>query len=350
MLESNKIYGSIAGQQRQESSSAASLIIPKATDSSRYDPSWEPYIAANVTMYAVPLALFIRRASEFDFGEKHMKSSVDWVKKVFRVFTPDVIQAIARHLPTSSGAVPSSKWPHFVDRHISILGPYAPPAGELSLSSCKNDMRGLLEEIYMQHMKKVRDLNVFERFFARCEGLFGKGVVLGEENELNDLVERAKLIVGLPIDFEIVPSGPATGTGAMTGREQLPIRAHDGVLTEVGRNNLIHGQSKCERSDVAYVGDKMRAQATSHEISILVQASIWLSDRLNEKFKLPKKNVSEQDESTAWWEKFRLNLRFLADYRNLLVMLFLIYFRSLWLRPGVVMVCVVITIVRHLFW
>ena len=60
-------------------------------------------------------------------------------------------------------------------------------------------MRNLLENIQTQHLKKVRELDIFERVGARLGGLFGQGVVSGEEKSLENLVDWAKLLFRCPL-------------------------------------------------------------------------------------------------------------------------------------------------------
>lgn len=295
------------------------LTIPRYSHPSKYSPAWEAYIAANLHLYTVPLAIFLRRARELDFSAGKFDRSVEIVKRVFRVFNPAVVDAISRHL---SG---SAKFVHLTARHVEILGPYAMPQGHMSLSSCQPDMRSVLEEIHMQHIKKVRELGVIEWFEARLEGLFGRGVVSGEEKALEGLEERAKLIVQLPIDYDIIPSAgsrPPAGEAASSG-DKFPSRTQDGLLDEKGQQQIFAGAAKCNPADVAFRGDKMRSRVGSHEISFLVDFTVWLSDRVNRKLGL---RLGEKK------GKFRLSFRFLADYRNILFLWATFYFilKILW--------------------
>jgi len=293
-------------------------------------------------MYAVPLALFLRRARELDFSSHKFDSSIRLVKRVFRVFAPPVVDAVSRHLSQPAGvsvdsamgaASSSDQWSYLVRQHMHRLGPYAPPPGPLSLAKCRGDMTSLLEEIYMQHMKKVRDLGIFERLEATFEGYFGKGVVSGEEKELGGLMERAKLIVKFPIDYEVFPDGPPTKAGSKArsattstaAAEDKPlVRSEDGTLTQLGRETILRGETKCSLSDVSYRGDKMRDTLVgTYEVSNLVMLTIRLSDYLNAKLGLAQEpegddKAGKVDEQAVWLKRFRINLRFLADYRNLL--------------------------------
>jgi hypothetical protein len=303
----NRIFNGVQGIN-SPTASAPTLTIPSADRKSAYTNDWKPYLAANLFLYTVPLAIFLRRARELDFSQRELSRSRTLVKRVFRVFTPDIINALNEL--TSSVNQPdasiSSLW-QTVNNHRSLLGDFAPTtSGDLSLSSCQGEMQGLLEEMQIQHMKTVRDLGTLDKIAAFAEGFFGKGVVSGDEAELQYLVERAKVIVGLPIDYEVLPSDQSkAGLGKsdhIAGESKGALRDAQGNLTAEGRKQLLSGNLLLTPSDVHFIGDPLRARQTSHEIPCLVPITIALSDWLNKK---------------CGWEK-GWNLRFLADHRNLL--------------------------------
>jgi hypothetical protein len=285
------------------SNDTRSLRIPRAKEPSKYRPEWEPYIAANLHLYVIPLAIFLRRARELDFSAAKFERSMDIVKRVFRVFAPDVIHVIARLLDPT--LLSSSELRHVVQKHVTLLGPFAPPSTPLSLSSLKSDMQSLLEEIDMQHVKKVRELDFFDRLIGRIEGWFGTGVVTGEEKKLESLVERAKLIAQVPLELEFIPRDDK-GSGK-DGITNMPLRDDDGNLSELVRQQIIRGEiKKCDPATVPYLGDLMRARVSSYEISFLVTLAIWASDEINSRLGFSGKPGT-----------FRVNLRWFADYRNL---------------------------------
>lgn len=188
-------------------------------------------------------------------------------------------------------------------------------------------MQSLLEEIDMQHMKKVRELDTLDWLVGKVEGLFGKGVVSGEEKTLETLMERAKLIANLPIDYDILPrKGTSVSTKnseqQTSDKAKLATRTKDGDLSAYGREQLLLGAVKCNPAEVPYCGDRMRARVGSHEVSLLVDLTIWVSDALNEKLGFSKNNDGI----------FRINLRFFADYRNALFIVITAYllFKLLW--------------------
>lgn len=299
------------------------LTIPRCNQPSNYTAAWEPYIAANLYMYTVPLSVFLRRARELDFSTSKFDSSIEIVRRVFRVFTPEVVDAISRHLESRQSPEAS----RLERMHAETLGAFAPPAGPMSLSSLKADMQSLLEEVDMQHSKKVRELVTIDWLIGKVEGFFGKGPVSDEEKTLETLAERAKLISRLPIDYDILPRKGASASRQSTDQRAhdkafIPTRKNDGELSEYGREQLILGNVKCNPVDVPFCGDRMRARVGSHEISFLVDSTIWASDYLNEKLGFCKDGKGT----------FRINLRFFADYRNSMFSAITTYllFKLLW--------------------
>jgi hypothetical protein len=307
-----RIMGSVAGKVPGTGrvTMQRALTIPRHNQASKYDSSqWEPYVAANVYMYAVPLAIFLVRARELDFSVHKFDRSLEIVQRVFRVFTPSLVDAISRHLDNSQHPVTGSCQ---VECHRSNLGPFAPPCGTLSLSSLKADMQSLLEEVDMQYMKKVRELDTFDWLLGKVEGLFGVGAVSREEKTLEILVDRAKVIVCLPVDFDFVTrKGHVAPTNmlerATLGKSNPPTRTKQGELTDFARKQLVLGAIRLKPDDVTFIGDHTRTYVKNHEIPLLVDLMIWASDALNRRFGIS----SHQHE-------FRVNLRFFADYRNVI--------------------------------
>jgi hypothetical protein len=111
-------------------------------------------------MYAVPFAIFLRRARELDFSPKKYERSMEIVQRVFRVFTPAVVDAVSRHL----GAVQNVEEDSYSQFkfHRSNLGPFAPPLNQISFTPLKADMQSLFDEVIMHHVKKVQELDTFD--------------------------------------------------------------------------------------------------------------------------------------------------------------------------------------------
>lgn len=319
-----RFISSVSGSNDKNRMSSQGWTTPSANHPSKYNKAWEPYIAANLFLYTVPLAIFLRRARELDFSPKMFNRSMTIVKRVFRIYSPEVVSAISNLLQstvpgTSVSSSVARSMQQMVSFHVATLGQHSPVAGtnpveSLSLKNCEADMSALLEEVYMQHMKKIRDLGLIDKVASFIEGFFGHGVISGEEKAIAYLLERAKLIIGMPIDQAILSinalgSVGTKGSGTTTDTMQR-FRTDEGILTEAGRDQILRGRVKCNPADIKYIGDKMTARVTSHEIALLVTLTIALSNWLNNKLGLIDKDKAPLP--------FRINLRFLADYRNIL--------------------------------
>lgn len=319
------------------------IKIPREKEHNLFDKdplTWEPYVAANLYMYVIPLAIFLRRAREFDFSIGRSDRSIVMIRRVFRIFSPPLVQVLKRCLDMEN----LHRYSDVVRLHEKNLGSFGPPKGmSLFLSSYRNDMQSLLEEINTQHNKKVRELSVFDRMVGWIEGWFGAGVVSGEEKILDSLIERAKLIADLPLDYEFLPSssskkGP-NGAQSMNSTAETMLRNPDGTLTDYGRQQILNGQYICS-GDFILRGDPMKAKVSSYEISFLVTTTVFISKYINDQLKMRygQKNGSTSDVDDDVFRniilRFRINLRFLADYRNLFLMfifMFLIFIIRLFL-------------------
>ena len=91
-------------------------------------------------------------------------------------------------------------------------------------------------------------------------------------------------------------------------------RTSEGFYSENGLRHLADGDIKCRPEEVVYVGDRMNARPQSYEISFLVPLLIDLSIYLNKCVKHEKIPKLYKDCSFL---PQRVNLRFLADMRNL---------------------------------
>ena len=320
------------------------MTILKSTQRSTYDPSWEPYIAANLHLYTVPLALFLRRARELDFSPKEFDRSLKVVQNVFRVFSPPVVEALNRLLASRQAP---GRFSDIVARHESNLRVYAPSKDwPLSLSACKDDMHNLLEEIHVQHFKRIRELDFFLRIASKFGGLFGQGVVSGEEKELRSLVEHAKVIVGFPKEYEVIQlSGRTMGVESQIGNfmDVTADRTFEGYLSDKGRQSLFEGTAKCNPLELTSFGDKLTGRPQSHEIAFLVPFLVEVSNYMNRKLGLVSLETSDDGEgapsnfrlmrqAVGWPFYFRINLRLLADYRAISVVCVLCWVVQLFYR------------------
>jgi len=302
-------------------SASSRVNVPRPNQRSMYREEWEPYIASNLYLYVVPFAIFIRRARELDFSPREYKRSLNTVSRVFRVFSPKVVAVITKLLK-SKGT--EAKYSEVVSSHEKKLGRFAPPSTSFLLSSCQDDMHNLLEEIHLQHTKKVEELDIIDRFIASIEGFFGQGAYSGEEKELSVLIETAKVIVGFPKSYEVAPKLERRRSRTYTTRSlSLDVvtadRSRSGMLTEAGRSNLLTGVAKCDPSEVAYIGDKLYARPQSYELGFLVPLTIHASNFVNTRLGIRTEGI----ESYVFEESIipkRFNFRFLADYRNIILL------------------------------
>jgi len=82
----SKSSPSSSTDRTQRQPSKASWKPPNtSTAPSKYTTQWEPYVAANLHFYTVPLAIFLRRARELDF-ENRFHASITYIQRVLRVY------------------------------------------------------------------------------------------------------------------------------------------------------------------------------------------------------------------------------------------------------------------------
>lgn len=315
--------------------SSKAEIVPtirtvRPTSRSRYSEQWKPYVAANLHLYTVPLALFIRRARELDFSSAHFSRSFATVRRVFRVFSPMVVDAVNELLASNHS------FGDLVATHEKTLGEFSPSklGPGLKLASLGGEMHSLLEEISMQHMKTVRERNILDRMEASVESFFNYvGLVSstpGAEKDIEGLVGDAKMMVGLPRDYEAIPKDSnfiARTRGRLDGNDGRPERFANGSLTDRGREQILSGAVKCDAIDVALIGHSGPGRIKSYEISPLVTIAMQLSEWLNDKIGLSTGDDLKRGETnfgrTSNSSRFAIDLRFLADYRNLLFIAFM---------------------------
>jgi hypothetical protein len=290
------------------------LRTMKATARSKYTEKWEPFVAANLYLYTVPLALFLRRARELDFSSRYFASSFAILQRVFRVYSPSFMASVNRLLDEGDQHVLAS----LVGTHKQALGAFSPGlVGPIHMKSLENDMRNLLEEVYLQYFKTVRERGFFDRLEASIEGFFSyiglAEPTTGEERKIQLLVEKAKLMVGLPVDYQISVKGASSRLASTNGIAGTVPRLN-GFLTELGKARVISGEITFRPSDIVLPRPTVHSPVKSHEIRWLVTLTILASEYLNSKLGL----VGEGKESLTHTVGLRINLRFLADYRNLL--------------------------------
>jgi hypothetical protein len=184
-------------------------------------------------------------------------------------------------------------------------------------------MQNLLEEIYLQHLKKLEGLDFIDRGIASIEGFFGQGAKAGEERELHSLFGKAKRIVDFPKEYEVMPSTKTRGVDSQARSIDTSgaDRTSSGCLSESGRQRLISGITKCNPQDIGYAGDKMLARAQSYEIAVLVPLLVGASTFVNTRLGIQTDEYEGFDQKNSMLPK-RFNFRFLADYRNIVFICF----------------------------
>ncbi|KAL3782307.1 hypothetical protein HJC23_001915 [Cyclotella cryptica] len=321
-------------------------VGPKPTSRSAYTPQWEAYVAANLHFYTVPLAIFLRRARELEFSSaSEFSRSLAMVQRVLRCYPKPIVNVLNFVLNSRADAVTNG----IVSRHGEVLGPYLPPE-DWKLSSCQIDAMNLLDDIFVQYEKRVRDMDFIDRLEANIAALFS-GKIGREEANVQSILSQLKCLVGLPTEYqvaiEIAPKHSYGSWFSFLGNASTdtqvdwsgPERTPDGLLTDLGRRQISAGTRKCSPFDVHYIGDPMLAPYQSYEVPALVDLTIVLSNYLNHKLGfVPWPSIAEDaDKDEDILSKniremkrhnkivFRLNLRFLADYRNVLALSFVIW-------------------------
>ncbi len=255
---------------------------PKPSTVSKYTPAWESYVAANLHLYVVPLAIFLRRSQEFDFSAQGFQGSIGYIQRVLRVFSPQLVKTLEKlmnHTNYLSENEPSinKRLYEIVQRHEQNLGDFCPPRPNViiggldttawSLEMLQQDMHALLEEIVLQHRKTVSDQDFLERFFSNIQGLLMKEGVQAEEQLIKNVVKMAKNIVNFPRHYEVFPNNGnehdrRDGRNSEVARYNdasifSPDRDQSGFITSKGRYQILEGSKICNAMDVGFIGDPM---------------------------------------------------------------------------------------------
>jgi hypothetical protein len=320
-------------------------LKPKSTSKTRYHWQWEAYVVSNAHFYVLPLAIFLRRARELEFSScAEFPRSVELVLRVLRCYPPPIVNVLNGVLHGRGDAITTE----LVSCHVERLGAYAPPE-DWKLSSCQLDAMNLLEEMFGQYEKRVRSRNFVDRWVTNLENLFS-GSMHTEEGSLQMVLTQLKCLVGLPLEYSVPTEGSSVdysrgflstffSSSSVTQVDLVgPDRTPDGLLTDLGREQISKGVRKCSPFDVHYIGDPMLAPYQSCEIPALVDLAIVASNYVNDKLGLvPLSSLDVKEEGEDMLSKniremkqynqivFRINLRFLADYRNMLVISFVIW-------------------------
>jgi hypothetical protein len=208
------------------------------------------------------------------------------MQRIFRVYTIDLVNCVDCLLKNNE-----PKYMRLVQEHLQRLGSYAPPQLiPMSLASCQDDMKILLEDIELRQSKGV------ESFWGPSGSTPGRVPA--------EFLKHARWMVNLPANYQVSAKSKNTirVKDPFLNPPSLPVDAN-GRLTEEAMLKVYHGEVKCDPAAVVYNGDYMRRALETNEIEILVKIFIDLSEKVHER------------------TGYKLDFRFFADWRNLLVSL-----------------------------
>ena len=318
-------------------------VAPKPTSASTYSSQWEAYVVANLNLYIVPLAIFLKRARELDFSSTNeYPRSLALCQRVLRVFSRPVVNILNGVLNRRADALSAS----LATMHRDNLRAFCPPSS-WKLSDCQLDATNLLEEVFSQNQKRKNEMDIFDRIEARLNALFS-GKIGSDEAALQSLLSQVRYLMHLPVDYQVLPEEPPNSRGwfgfiGLGSRKEghllaenllVPERDASGRLTDKGRAQIHSGMRKCNPMDVQFVGDPLLARVKTYEIPALVELTVQASNYLNQQLGLVapetggsvtgEQNINEKDAISKHYHEmeripfFRINLRFLADSRNII--------------------------------
>jgi len=180
-------------------------------------------------------------------------------------------------------------------------------------------------------------MDFFDRLEAKLESVFS-GIGSNEDVALDKVLDQVRSIVNLPLDYRVMPDQQSRrhssgfrilrliGLGNQDINEIEDVTAPDrdshGFLSDRGRRQIYCGSVKCNPLDVQFIGDPLLSRTKSYEIPLLVDLAIYASNYLNSRLGFVTAS-GEDDSLTQQMElykrtNFRINLRFLADIRNVM--------------------------------
>ena len=275
------------------------------------------------------------------------KRSFVLVQRVLRVYSRKIVSTINVLLNKRADGLSTALF----TKHCTNLLEFCPPQ-TWKLSDCQVCATNLLEEVYSQHQKRKEAMDLFDRLEEKLESVFSGSIGSNEDMALDKVLEQVRLIVNLPLDYRVIPDQPSRrhsngsrllrlfGLGNQDNIEfedaMAPDRDSNGLLSDRGRRQIYSGSVKCNPLDVQYIGDPLLSRAKSYEIPLLVDLAIYASHYLNSRLGFVPAPVSGDDDLTQHFHEmelykktsFRINLRFLADVRNVIFVPAAYYFAS----------------------
>lgn len=346
-----------------------SINIPSPNAPSHYTSHWKNYIASNYHFYTHLLSIFIRRARELDFSKV---SSFIVLQRVIRVFSPHVLSELYAlssndnsstppQPPVVNGMMSTINQAYILKQeHNKRLGEYCPPNPQSTLfASCVSDIQNLLQNAVRQYnvLRQTPHAKVVHYFTYTSQ----RSSIPTEES-MYQLANGYKSLLfnQVPLDLQQIFYIPST-TDTSTQRRTTAYNARsiyetitskfynssptnnnqpekNGIyLTQKGREQIFNGTKQCKPYQSAYIGDPMKARIQNHEIPFLVHITLRVSCFLNDVLLGIKDTTTMgvQEQRTSLDEllkeqemyqkySFRVNLRFLADWRNVLFILFVV--------------------------
>ena len=132
--------------------------------------------------------------------------------------------------------------------------------------------------------------------------------------------------VGFEKNYEVMPKTKKhDSSNSYDTSCDVPDRDAEGSFSSTGRTKVVSGVVKCNPEDIAFMGDAMNAKVQSHEIPFLASHFVKLSNFLNAYLGL-QDNCQYFDSGVLSLLPRRINLRFFADYRNLIFFFLVLYF------------------------
>jgi hypothetical protein len=310
--------------------------------------AWRGYVTGSSLMYTLLLASFVRRARDLSFVEERqpgeigvgarLSPNVSLVERVLQVFSPDLI-FILDACRDGTGCT------------SALLASVSAPLP--ALSSFRGDACSLLEEMAAQsrdsekHGVLTKTIGLVSTGVTKFKHAVGTDTTSAQER----IAAAARLIFDIPQNWAptSTPAADESGEAALGAGSMVPERKSV-FLTAAGRQQIAQGRRVCSKVEASYIGDPMLRPTETYEIAWLAHKLVTLSMHLNRRYGLDTRRSGSsptsrdylsiyEDERPSeaiirgrmWAESvappkhilgvdvyLRFNLRFLADYRNLL--------------------------------